>query len=281
MKPIRILMNAWSCVCILASVVLAADRMVGVVPTDGASILAKRFSVAAGTMITGVRFENNDGRTTYPEITLVRGSLTRLDEGTLVASAGHVQPGAGVVSVLWPTAVTAAETGTFYVAVRFPAGPGKQGAGQGPAIAAYDVATPIGTYVAGSTSDVLVPVRVDLALSLLTEGGTQKAGGAAPEPPDGAESARTESFVVRSQGGRLPVAIDFDLAKTSRVTINVYNVSGQLVRLIVDDPMAAGAHHVEWNGRDDLGRIVASGIYFVRFQHDGETKSMKVPIACR
>lgn len=279
MKSIRILLCVCGCVSTMASVAAAADRMVGVVPTNGATVLAKQFSVAAGTTITGVRFENNDGRTTYPEITLVRGPLTKLDDGTMVARASDVQPGAGVVSVLWPTVVTAAQAGTYYVAVRFPAGPGKQGTGLGPAIAADNVATPSGTYVAGSTSDVLVPVRVDLVLSLVTESGTQKAGAAPEQSPGGDDPARAESFAVRSRGGRLPIAIDFNLPKPSRVTISVYDVSGQLICQITDDQMPAGAHVIEWNGRDDLGRVIASAVYFVRLQRDGQTQSMKVPIA--
>ncbi|MBD3368539.1 MAG: T9SS type A sorting domain-containing protein [Candidatus Eisenbacteria bacterium] len=54
----------------------------------------------------------------------------------------------------------------------------------------------------------------------------------------------------------LPVATDAELA--------VYNVAGRRVATLHDGPMTAGPHAVEWNGRDDSGRPVSSGIYFYR-----------------
>jgi len=39
---------------------------------------------------------------------------------------------------------------------------------------------------------------------------------------------------------------------------------GELVRLIVDETMTAGAHSTRWDGVDEKGRQAASGIYFVR-----------------
>jgi len=58
--------------------------------------------------------------------------------------------------------------------------------------------------------------------------------------------------------------IRFAVAKDDNVVINVYNVSGQLVRSLVNGSYKVGNHQAVWNGRDNSGRPVSSGIYFYR-----------------
>ena len=60
--------------------------------------------------------------------------------------------------------------------------------------------------------------------------------------------------------------IEFDVAKEGQLKIDVYNIRGQRVRSLVDDFYASGKYQVEWNGKDDNERDVASGVYFYRMQ---------------
>lgn len=46
--------------------------------------------------------------------------------------------------------------------------------------------------------------------------------------------------------------------------VEVVDVGGRRVRLLVDGPLASGAHPIQFDGRDDTGRPLASGIYFAR-----------------
>ena len=48
--------------------------------------------------------------------------------------------------------------------------------------------------------------------------------------------------------------------------LDVYNIAGQQIRTLVADNLPAGVHRVEWDGRDGLGRDVASGAYLYRLQ---------------
>ncbi len=48
------------------------------------------------------------------------------------------------------------------------------------------------------------------------------------------------------------------------VNLAVYNIMGQKVRELVADTMQAGIHSVVWNGKDDSGIEVSSGIYLSR-----------------
>jgi hypothetical protein len=57
----------------------------------------------------------------------------------------------------------------------------------------------------------------------------------------------------------------------SRVSIDIYNIKGQKVRKLVDDIYPAGTHKVTWNGTDNNGKAVSSGIYFYRMAMDNYT----------
>jgi hypothetical protein len=50
------------------------------------------------------------------------------------------------------------------------------------------------------------------------------------------------------------------------VTLKVYNVMGQLVRTLVDEEKVAGSYLVSWDGRDDSGRQLSSGVYLYRLR---------------
>jgi subtilisin family serine protease len=59
-------------------------------------------------------------------------------------------------------------------------------------------------------------------------------------------------------------AIKYQLPAESPVKINVYNISGQLVRTLVDNKQLPGYYNIAWNGRDNSNRPVSAGVYFYR-----------------
>jgi len=58
--------------------------------------------------------------------------------------------------------------------------------------------------------------------------------------------------------------IRFVLPHQTRVTLHVFNLLGQKVKTLVDDVRSAGTYSVRWQGKDDMGMNVSSGIYLVR-----------------
>ena len=63
--------------------------------------------------------------------------------------------------------------------------------------------------------------------------------------------------------------ISFTLPRRARVRLGVFDLAGRLVkRLVANQPREAGEHRVTWDGRDDHGRAVASGVYLYRMQTD-------------
>jgi hypothetical protein len=60
--------------------------------------------------------------------------------------------------------------------------------------------------------------------------------------------------------------VRYGLKDAGSVRINVYNSRGQLVRSLVNDAKAAGTYSAVWNGLDNSGRPVSSGLYFIRME---------------
>ena len=62
--------------------------------------------------------------------------------------------------------------------------------------------------------------------------------------------------------------IRFDLPQPGQVSIRIHNVSGELVRTVANRQFAAGRHGVEWNGTNERGGQVSSGVYFYTLESD-------------
>ncbi|MSS73884.1 MAG: T9SS type A sorting domain-containing protein [Candidatus Latescibacteria bacterium] len=71
-------------------------------------------------------------------------------------------------------------------------------------------------------------------------------------------------------------AIRYELPRATNVRMTIYNAQGQAVRTLVDGPRPAGAQAVRWDGRDDRGRGVASGIYYYRLEAAGFSETQKM-----
>jgi hypothetical protein len=69
---------------------------------------------------------------------------------------------------------------------------------------------------------------------------------------------------------------DFELPARDRVRIDVYDVTGARIRSLVDQERSAGRFSATWDGRDDAGARVASGVYYVRMQTKADVKRQKV-----
>lgn len=70
--------------------------------------------------------------------------------------------------------------------------------------------------------------------------------------------------------------IQFSLVKGSHVSLKIYDMLGREVRTLVNSDVAAGASSVEWNGRNNLGQQVASGMYVYRIESNGSVAAKKM-----
>lgn len=70
--------------------------------------------------------------------------------------------------------------------------------------------------------------------------------------------------------------IPFSLAKTGDATLRIFNIAGQQVATLIDGKQVQGYHVVRWNGRDDAGVTLASGIYFARLDAGSFSQTRKL-----
>ena len=72
------------------------------------------------------------------------------------------------------------------------------------------------------------------------------------------------------------VVLPLDLAKDAAgVSLTVYGVLGHRVRQVWDGPLAAGSHRFVWDGRDEVGKDVAAGVYVYKVEVDGRVEAKK------
>ena len=74
------------------------------------------------------------------------------------------------------------------------------------------------------------------------------------------------SFQVWPNPFNTTIQLRFHLSQAASVHVAIYNVQGQRVRSLVDAPLHAGAHQMQWDGRDERGYPLATGLYFARFR---------------
>ena len=66
------------------------------------------------------------------------------------------------------------------------------------------------------------------------------------------------------------------LPQASDVSLEIYNVHGQRVRVLIVGAMAAGSHPLVWDGRADHGGEVESGVYYIRGRIGDESLERKI-----
>ncbi|MCB9464561.1 MAG: immune inhibitor A [Candidatus Eisenbacteria bacterium] len=75
---------------------------------------------------------------------------------------------------------------------------------------------------------------------------------------------------------REQVVVRFDLPVAENVKLEVFDVSGRRRAVLEDGPRIAGTHQVVWDGRDESGVAIASGVYWMRLVTDGGAKTVRM-----
>jgi len=156
-----------------------------------------------------------------------------------------------------------------------------------------------GTYLGGDGVDQAWGLALDAAGNAYVTGRTESTNFPTRDPYQGHQGAK-DVFVamfsgtgVSVRGGAAPngfalhqnVPNPFNPMTTIRydvppggavVTIAVYDASGRFVTTLVADAQSAGPKTVEWDGRDERGTSVSSGVYFCRMSAGGFEQTMKM-----
>ena len=70
--------------------------------------------------------------------------------------------------------------------------------------------------------------------------------------------------------------IDYYVANQENVKINIFNSNGELLKTLLNEEQNAGEKSVVWNGRDNSGNIVSSGVYYYQIQVGNFTDAKKM-----
>jgi flagellar hook assembly protein FlgD len=70
--------------------------------------------------------------------------------------------------------------------------------------------------------------------------------------------------------------IRYDLPQSMKVKISIYNVLGGTVKILKNNFQWSGTHSVQWNGKDENGHSLSSGIYFCGIQAGEFSQSIKL-----
>jgi hypothetical protein len=85
-----------------------------------------------------------------------------------------------------------------------------------------------------------------------------------------------QNIRVRPNPFRTSTAIEFAVPRQMRVRIEVFDTSGRLVKKLVDDVLSEGGQSVTWDGRDQDGKSVGSGVYHARIVGEGFSVSKRL-----
>jgi hypothetical protein len=77
-------------------------------------------------------------------------------------------------------------------------------------------------------------------------------------------------------GGR--TTLEYALPERADVRIVIFDILGRRVRVLHDENRRAGFHQLQWNGRNNIGQPVASGLYLVRLEALGQQKTQKITL---
>jgi hypothetical protein len=100
-------------------------------------------------------------------------------------------------------------------------------------------------------------------------------GGGGPQLADG-DTPASVSLSNSPNPFNPTTRIAFELPGAGDVTLEVYSADGKRVKQLATGHYPAGAHGVVWNGTDDAGQTVASGIYFYRLRAGTQVLTQKM-----
>lgn len=70
--------------------------------------------------------------------------------------------------------------------------------------------------------------------------------------------------------------ISFILSKPGEVSLSIYNNLGELIKKLVHQNLLSGQHEYLWDGRDENGNSVASGIYIYKLVNEDVVEPKKM-----
>lgn len=268
----------------------------GIVPVPEGAAFAIWVPLDDGSSISGVRWFHNDEDIAFPRISAMAGDQDRpgpLDSATIVA-VNVSGPSYGWSECVFSQPLASQGDG-IYVVFELPVN-GEitaEGRGGGAGIGyVTDDRGNLGWITDGG--DEWSALAVNCQMAILPIASTEKSAS-----PHVLVPGQRSDLVVYDQGDIQATAdlkhdylllatpnpfnpetvVRFELSSDTAVSLTVYDLMGRRIRGLMDTGLTAGLHSVPWNGRNDSGANVASGIYLVRLIAGNDEHSLRVTLS--
>lgn len=234
--------------------------------------------------ITGVTWYNNDGTLAFPEVLVQGGFANRATslEGAMSVATNVIGQNSGWSELTFAQPVTTDNDG-LYVIFRVPAGASAtaDGAGGGPAIGYTQASTGCTGWMSADGEDWM-QIHPSFGLAVLPVVVVAEPGMAAKSNASATSRSKDPEAVVADPNAEVAIEVtglnpaspnpfnprttlSFTLMTDESIDLAIYSIRGELVRHLLSERRGAGVHSVDWDGKDERGAGVASGVYVARF----------------
>ena len=142
---------------------------------------------------------------------------------------------------------------------------------------AYSIIIPVGTYDVTCTADGFVPQTVEGVVVTQNQTTTVNFIMSVVSNEDQVIPVAATELIGNYPNPFNPeTTIRYSVKEPSSIRIEIYNSKGQRVRTLVNETQPTGWYNVVFNGKDDQGKPVASGIYFYRMSAGSYTSTRKM-----
>jgi len=261
---------------------------IGLAQAGANSCIAVWVPVGNKMAISGIKWYNNDESVSFAGVFVQSGTA---DYPVSLSEAFQVAGSIGGESLGWSEVnfsepVACASEG-LYVIFKVPSGAlaTAEGFGGGPAIGYTSSKSGYPGWMSAD-GESWVQIHKDFGFAVCpitmesTAGMVTKSMGRASDEPGMKPSSDLVVSTMLRPAAPNPfnpqTRMDFSLREAGHVELAVFNLKGALVNRLVDERMSAGEHSAVWNGKDNNGASLASGVYFARFVAGGVVMTQRL-----
>ena len=137
-----------------------------------------------------------------------------------------------------------------------------------------DVITEVDSLLQGSPDRDECEYAKTLSDDINTGESVVPCSGSVPESPTGGVQVATSLVRPRTSDGG--IVLEYELSGPQRVRLDIYSSTGRLVRRLVDGQQGSGSYKIAWDGLNESGAAVPSGVCFVRLETGRTVRSAKL-----
>lgn len=258
---------------------LVAEGMIQFAPPQARGCVAARVDVPVDKMIVGMRWHNGTASGVLPKVLVATGNgWMPPSYSEAVTVAENVQGQDQVWCEVEFTAPVASESGTLFVIVEYPTNYSSPVDGPSLGVGYALVDSPHPYFVTGDGESwiavssrcrvLLEPVLAERAPGAIALGGPQKVSEAIP--------LQTFGLYAAPNPFNPQTTIALYLKEAAVGDLRIYDIRGRLVKELYRGSLARGENSFVWDGCDDGGRGVASGVYWVQARTADQSHTIKV-----